>query len=56
MFLFPNFSLQRNPNLIGGRFVDSQSSASVDVLNPVSAAAQIWTKILFGGTLLACFL
>lgn len=28
---------QRVPNLIGGRFVDSQSSASVDVINPVSA-------------------
>lgn len=30
-------ALQRVPNLIGGRFVDSQSLSSVDVLNPVSA-------------------
>lgn len=27
---------QRVPNLIGGRFVDSQSFASIDVTNPVS--------------------
>ncbi|XP_055819231.1 methylmalonate-semialdehyde dehydrogenase [acylating], mitochondrial-like [Solanum dulcamara] len=26
----------RNPNLIGGRFVDSQSSTSVDVINPAT--------------------
>lgn len=29
--------LQRVPNLIGGRFIDSQSSSYIDVLNPVSA-------------------
>ncbi|PHT64271.1 hypothetical protein T459_31941 [Capsicum annuum] len=27
---------QRNPNLIGGRFVDSQSSTSIDVVNPAT--------------------
>ncbi|PHT41675.1 Methylmalonate-semialdehyde dehydrogenase [acylating], mitochondrial [Capsicum baccatum] len=26
----------RNPNLIGGRFVDSQSSTSIDVVNPAT--------------------
>jgi len=30
---------QRVPNLIGGKFVDSQSSSTIDVINPVS----IWT-------------
>ncbi|OWM63670.1 hypothetical protein CDL15_Pgr008213 [Punica granatum] len=29
-------SLQRVPNLIGGRFVDSQSFASIDVVNPAT--------------------
>ena len=38
-FLLYSFSCnvyQRVPNLIGGRFVDSQSFVSIDVLNPVS--------------------
>ncbi|KAJ8572479.1 hypothetical protein K7X08_008990 [Anisodus acutangulus] len=29
----------RNPNLIGGRFVDSQSSTSIDVVNPETKRA-----------------
>lgn len=29
-------SVQRVPNLIGGSFVDSHSSDSIDVINPVS--------------------
>lgn len=29
-------SIQRVSNLIGGRFIDSQSFASIDVANPVS--------------------
>ncbi|KAI8532426.1 hypothetical protein RHMOL_Rhmol11G0213500 [Rhododendron molle] len=34
----------RVPNLIGGRFVDSQSSASVDVINPDKLAFNITTE------------
>lgn len=30
------FFYQRVPNLIGGKFVDSQSSEFIDVINPVS--------------------
>lgn len=32
---------QRVPNLIGGAFVDSQSSASIDVINPVSVSNNV---------------
>ncbi|XP_058190434.1 methylmalonate-semialdehyde dehydrogenase [acylating], mitochondrial-like isoform X2 [Rhododendron vialii] len=38
----------RVPNLIGGRFVDSQSSASVDVINP--ATQQVVSQVPFTTT------
>lgn len=34
--------LQRVPNLIGGSFVDSNSSDSIDVINPVSKHLLVW--------------